>query len=458
MSSRYPTQAIAVYAKRRQKLAQQLKKQGGGVALVQSGLEVMRNADADYPFRSDSYFYYLTGFPEPEACLALAVAPNGDSRSFLFCRAKNEEREIWDGFRFGPAAAKERFGFDAAFAIDDLEDGLNEMLANQPSVFLRLGADESLEGAVAEVLKTLRGKVRLGVSAPHAVVDISHALNEQRLIKDKHELDTMRRAAKISALAHQRAMETCRPGQYEYEVEAEILYQFRKHGSEAPAYGSIVAGGANACVLHYRSNDAKLNDGDLLLIDAGCELDCYASDITRTFPVNGKFTSPQQAVYEVVLNAQHAAIDATKAGARFNDPHDAAVNVLTQGLIDLKLLKMDFSEAIEKKAYSRFYMHRTGHWLGMDVHDCGSYRDPSAKPSDGVAPHTSRKLEPGMVLTIEPGLYIRPGKGVPAKFENIGIRIEDDAIVTAKGREVYTAAAPKTVDEIHAVMKKKKQP
>jgi Xaa-Pro aminopeptidase len=454
MSSRYPTQPPQVYGKRRLQLAKQLKKQGGGVALVQSGGEVMRNRDADYPFRSDSYFYYLTGFPEPEACLALVVSPAGETRSFLFCRPKNEEREIWEGFRFGPQAAHDRFAFDAAFSMDDFEEGLHELLANQPAVFLRLGEDEHLESAVAEVLKSLRGKARQGISAPHALVDIGHMLDEQRLFKDKHELQIMRQAADISAEAHRRAMMQCAPGLFEYEVEAELLYHFRKHGSEAPAYGSIVAGGANACVLHYRSNDAQLQDGDLLLIDAGCELDCYASDITRTFPVNGRFSAAQQAVYEVVLNAQYAAIATTKPGVRFNAPHEAAVGVLTQGLIDLKLLKMPYKEALETKAYSRFYMHRTGHWLGMDVHDCGSYRDPAATPADGVEPHTSRKLEAGMVLTIEPGLYIRPGKGVPKKFENIGIRIEDDAIVTAKGCDIYTEAAPKTVSDIHATMKK----
>ena len=453
MSSRYPTQPVSVYAKRRAKLARQLKAQGGGVALVQSGQEVMRNRDADYPFRVDSYFYYLTGFPEPEACLALVVSPRGDTRSLLFCRPKHLEREIWDGFRFGPESAQSAFGLDAAFSMDDFEEGLGELLANQSTVYLRMGEDDALESAVSEVLKTLRGKVRMGVGAPHVVRDLSQILDDLRLFKDKTELDIMRKAARISAQAHRHAMAACKPGMHEFEIEAELLYTFRKHGSEAPAYGSIVAGGANACVLHYRANDQRLNDGDLLLIDAGCELDCYASDITRTFPVNGRFSAAQQAVYEVVLNAQYAAIAATKPGARFNDPHDAAVKVLTQGLIDLKLLRMSLKDALDSKAYTRFYMHRTGHWLGMDVHDCGSYRDPSAKPSDGVAPHTSRKLEPGMVLTIEPGLYIRPGKGVPKRFENIGIRIEDDAIVTAKGCEVYTADAPKTVDDIHAVMK-----
>ncbi|WP_370260919.1 aminopeptidase P N-terminal domain-containing protein [Limnobacter sp.] len=455
--SRYPTNPPSIYAKRRAELAKRLQKQGGGVALLQSGVEVMRNRDSDYAFRSDSYFYYLTGFPEPEACLALVVPPRGDAKSVLFCRAKNEEREIWDGFRFGPAVAQERFAVHEAHAIDDLEEKLQELLANQNAVFLRLGQDDALEQAVAEVLSTLRGQARLGIAAPHAILDLSHSLDEMRLIKDKTELDTMRRAARISAQAHMAAMLAATPGRYEYEVEAELLYHFRKNGSEAAAYGSIVASGANACVLHYRANDAQLREGDLLLIDAGCELDCYASDITRTFPVSGTFSKAQQAVYEVVLNAQYAAIEATKPGARFNDPHNAAVVVLTQGLIDLKLLKMPLQEALDTRAYQRFYMHRTSHWLGMDVHDCGSYRDPSAKPQDGVSHHTSRKLQAGMVLTIEPGLYIRPGKGVPKAFENIGIRIEDDAIVTPKGCEIYTADAPKTVQDIHALMRERKK-
>lgn len=456
-SNRYPTLPVSTYQRRRKALAQAMKKQGGGVALLQSGQEVMRNRDSDYPFRSDSYFYYLTGFPEPEACVALVVAPNGSTRDVLFCRSKNKEREIWDGFRYGPKAAQGLFGFDAAHAIDDLEDELEQLLANQPRVFLRLNGDESMESAVAQVIGTLQGKARMGISAPGAVVDLSHMLDEMRLFKGKEELATMRQAANISAQAHIAAMLAAQPGRTEYEVEAELLYHFRKQGAQAPAYGSIVAAGANACVLHYRANDAVLKPGDLMLIDAGCELDCYASDITRTFPVSGRFNAAQQAVYEVVLEAQYAAIEATRPGNRFNDPHDAAVKVLAQGLVDLGLLNMPVSEAIESKAYSRFYMHRTSHWLGMDVHDCGSYRDPAAKPGEAAGPHTSRKLEAGMVLTIEPGLYIRPGKGVPSKFANIGIRIEDDAIVTNKGCEIYTQAAPKTVDDIHRLMNTRKQ-
>jgi Xaa-Pro aminopeptidase len=454
MSSYYPTQKPSVYAKRRAKLAQAVRAQGGGVVLIRSGEEIMRNRDSDYPFRTDSYFYYLTGFPEPEACLALVVGQES-TQAILLCREKNEEREIWDGFRYGPKAARKQFGFDDAHSVDDLEEVLENLLANQPAVFLRLGEDPELEGGVSEVLKTLRGKVRMGIGAPHSVQDVSHILDEMRLFKGKEELDTMRRAASISAFAHQRAMLATQPGAYEYEVEAALLYIFKRHGSEFPAYGSIVAGGENACVLHYRANNAQLKDGDLLLIDAGCELDCYASDITRTFPVNGKFSKAQQAVYEVVLEAQYAAIAATRAGVRFNAPHDAAVKVLAQGLIDLKLLQGSLAEVLESGSYRRFYMHRTGHWLGMDVHDCGSYRDPSAKPEDGVAPYTSRKLKENMVLTIEPGLYIRAAEDIDPKYHNIGIRIEDDAIVTKTGCEIYTHEAPKTVADIQKWMAKR---
>lgn len=454
--SLYPTLSKTVFADRRAKLAKRVAAQGGGVVLLQSGLEIMRNRDSDYPFRSDSYFYYLTGFPEPEACLALAVRADGQSESILFCRERDEEREIWDGFRFGPEQAQDRFGFDQTFAIDELQPELEDLLANQPAVFLRLGQDADLEQGVGQVLDGLRGKARLGITAPHSLVDITHALDEMRLIKNLEELDIMRRAATISAQAHCNAMRATRPGMREFEVEAELLHTFRKHGSEFPAYGSIVAGGANACVLHYRANNAPLRDGDLLLIDAGCELDNYASDITRTYPVNGQFSKAQQAVYEVVLEAQYAAIKATRAGERFNAPHNAAVEVLSQGLLDLGLLQGSLSEVIESKAYSKFYMHRTGHWLGMDVHDCGSYRDPAApaKPEEGQ--DTSRHLQPGMVLTIEPGLYIRAADGVPEEFHNIGIRIEDDAIVTDKGCEVYTHEVPKTVSEIQALMQNRK--
>lgn len=454
MKQYYPTQSKSVYRKRRNALAAKIRQQGGGVVLVSAGQEVMRNRDADYPFRSDSYFYYLTGFPEPEACLLMVVGAESQ-QSLLFCREKHEEREIWDGYRFGPKVAKSHFGFDAASSVDAIEEELPLLLENQPAVFLRLGQEDGLQGVVSEAMDAVRAKARLGIKAPHALIDLTHYLDEMRLIKGKEELETMRRAASISAKAHQAAMLSARPGGYEYEVEAALLYEFRRQGSEYPAYGSIVASGENACVLHYRANNAPLNDGDLLLIDAGCELDCYASDITRTFPVNGKFSKAQRAVYDIVLAAQDAAIAATKVGARFNEPHDAAVKVLAQGLIDLKLLDGGLDEVIESGSYRRFYMHRTGHWLGMDVHDCGSYRDPAFGPDAPEGQDTSRHLEKGMVLTIEPGLYIRAADGIDSRYHNIGIRIEDDAIVTAKGCEIYTADAPKLPGDIEKLMKQR---
>lgn len=452
----YPTLSKKLFAKRRAALAKRVALQGGGVVLLQSGMEIMRNRDSDYPFRSDSYFYYLTGFPEPEACLAIQVQADGTNEAILFCRDRDPEREIWDGFRFGPAQAKRRFGFDQVHCIDDMHVELEGLLANQPAVFIRLGQDADLEQGVAQVMEGLRAKVRQGIAAPHAIIDITHELDEMRLTKQSQELEIMRKAASISALAHCNAMRATAPGMYEYQVEAELLYTFRQHGSEFPAYGSIVASGANACVLHYRANNALLQNGDLLLIDAGCEFDSYASDITRTFPVNGVFSKAQQAVYEIVLEAQYAAIKATRSGVRFNAPHDAAVDVLAQGMIDLGLLQGSLSEVVESKAYSKFYMHRTSHWLGMDVHDCGSYRDPQAPAKPEKGQDVSRHLRAGMVLTIEPGMYIRAAKDVPEAFHNIGIRIEDDAIVTARGCEVYSHEVPKTVNEIQKLMKSRK--
>ncbi len=454
--NRYPTQPIAVYAQRREQLAKQVAKRGGGVVLLTAGLEVMRNRDSDYPFRSDSYFYYLTGFPEPEATLVMQVSAQGDSESVLFCREKNEEREIWDGFRYGPEQAKLQFGFAQTFSSSELTHQLEQLLSNQVAVFFRVGADATLQSQIETALQGVKAKARRGVLAPRAMMDVTVELDELRLFKQPEELDTMRKAGHISALAHRRAMLTAQPGCYEYEIEAELLHTFRHHGSEFPAYGSIVAGGANACVLHYRANTARLQPGDLLLIDAGCELDCYASDITRTFPVDGVFTKPQQAVYEVVLAAQNAAIEVTKPGARFNAPHQAALRVLVQGLLDLKLLAGTVDDAIETKTYQQFYMHRTGHWLGMDVHDCGSYRELDAPLGAPEHEDHSRLLQPGMVMTIEPGLYIRPAPNVPEQYHHIGIRIEDDAIVTTQGCEIYTHEVPKTVAEIQALMKQGK--
>jgi Xaa-Pro aminopeptidase len=427
----------APYIRRRARLAQRI---GKGVAIVPTAPERTRNRDAHYPYRYDSYFYHLTGFTEPEA--VLVVVAGDKPRHLLFCRDKNAEREIWDGFRHGPAAAKDTFGFDETYTVDQLDKLLPDLLADQPAVYVHLGGDAAWDARVLGWVNAVRERVRTGVAAPRDIADVHTLLDDMRLTKDDDELTIMRRAAAISTGAHVRAMRAARPGGTEYNIEAELLHEFRRLGAQSPAYTSIVAAGANACVLHYVANDATLKDGDLLLIDAGCELDGYASDITRTFPVNGRFSGPQKAVYELVLAAQAAAIAEVNAGNPWNAPHDAAVKVLAQGMLDLKLLAGSLDEVLEKETYRQYYMHRTGHWLGLDVHDAGDYK------RDGQW----RTLQPNMVLTVEPGCYIRPGDGVPAGFENIGVRIEDDVVVTASGCEILTAAAPKSVHDIEALM------
>jgi Xaa-Pro aminopeptidase len=428
--------SMKTYMNRRARLAEHLQE---GVAILANGPEVIRNRDSHYAYRFDSYFHYLTAFPEPEAvCVVIAGNP---PRSILFCRDKDAEREIWDGYRYGAETAKQAFGFEEAYSISQLDEKLPELLANQSRLAYLLGVDAGWDGRMLGWLNAVRVESRAGVSAPAEFIDVRRWLDEMRLIKDGAELDIMRRAADISSAAHRRAMAKARPGKFEYEIEAELLHDFVRHGARHLAYTSIVAGGANACVLHYVENAAQLKDGDLLLIDAGCELEGYASDITRSFPVNGKFSGPQQAVYELVLQAQLAAIEIVRPGSRWNEPHDAALRILTQGMVDLKLLQGEVDGLIEQEAYKRFYMHRTGHWLGRDVHDVGEYKQRGEW----------RKLEPGMVLTVEPGFYIRPAEDVPAAFHNIGIRIEDDVAVTESGHEVLTSA-PKTVAEIEACM------
>ncbi|MBI3223152.1 MAG: Xaa-Pro aminopeptidase [Nitrosomonadales bacterium] len=411
-----------------------------GIAIIPTAPEVARNADTHYSYRHDSGFYYLTGFNEPEAVLVLIA---GDNKTILFCREKNLEREIWDGYRYGPEAAREQFGFDEAYPIAQLDEKLAELMGNQPVLFYPLGADADWDARVVKLRGTVQAKVRSGIRAPDEIRDVRTLLNEMRLIKDDHELDIMRQAASISCGAHRRAMQFTRPGQVEYQVEAELLHEFCRHGARHPAYTSIVAGGANACVLHYIANDAALRDGELLLIDAGCEFTGYASDITRTFPVNGKFSAAQKDVYQIVLAAQAAAIAAAQPGRHWNEPHDAALRVLAQGFIDLKLCQGSMDGVLESESYKQFYMHRTGHWLGMDVHDVGDYKIAS----------DWRPLQPGMVLTVEPGCYIRPADGVPQALWNIGIRIEDDVVITANGNEVLTEAAPKTVADIEELMR-----
>ena len=428
---------ITPYIRRRESLLAQI---GRGVAIVPTAPEAIRNRDAHYPYRFDSYFYYLTGFSEPESVLVLV---GGDQpKSVLFCRDKDIEREIWDGFRYGPDAAREIFGFDEAYSITRLDELAPQLLANKPRLYFSLGAEAQWDARVTGWLNQVRNQARAGVGAPSELVDVRGLLDEMRLFKTEDELETMRKAAEISASAHRRAMRATQPGAMEYEVEAELLHEFRRHGAQAPAYTSIVAGGANACVLHYVSNDARLHDGDLLLIDAGCELDGYASDITRTFPVSGKFTGPQKDLYELVLAAQAAAIEAVRAGNHWNAPHEAALNVLVRGFIDFGLCQGTVEGVLESGDYRRFYMHRTGHWLGLDVHDAGEYK------RNGEW----RSLEPGMVLTVEPGCYVRPADDVPEHFWNIGIRIEDDAVVTQGESEIITAGAPKSVTDIEALM------
>ncbi len=421
---------------RRARLAQAMQ---GGVAVIPTAPERIRNRDTHYPYRFDSHFYYLTGFPEPEA--VLVIVAGAQPKSLLFCRVKDEERETWDGFRFGPQAARERFGFDESYPISDLDTKIADLLGDQPALHYPVGADPAWDARAMGWLNAVRAKARAGTSAPERVHDVRALIDEMRLVKDAHELDVMRRAAAISAVAHQRAMQAARPGRYEYELEAELLHEFRRSGAEFPAYWPIVAGGANACVLHYVSNDAMLRDGDLVLIDAGCELAGYASDITRCFPVGARFSGAQREVYELVLAAQAAAIATVRAGSGWNEPHDAAVRVLARGMLDLKLLSGTLDAALEKETYKRFYMHRTGHWLGLDVHDAGDYKRAGKW----------RTLAPGMVLTVEPGLYIRAADDVPERLRGIGVRIEDDVLVTGNGCEVITAATPKRIADIEAL-------
>jgi Xaa-Pro aminopeptidase len=417
-----------------------LKVIGDGVAIISTAPEVIRNRDAHHPFRFDSYFWYLSGFPEPEAVVVLVGGKR--PRSILFCREKHEEREIWDGYRYGPKAAKVAFGFDAAFPIDQLDKKLAEFLVDRDTLWHAIGHDAEWDARIAKALNAVRAQTRAGKRVPRAIHDLRAEIDAMRLVKDSAEAAIQQRSADIASAGHARAMRACHPGMAEYELEAELTYEFRKRGADAHAYTPIVAGGANACVLHYVENNKLLNDHTLVLIDAGCEVEGYAADITRTFPVNGRFNAAQQDVYEIVLAAQAAAIAVTAPGRHFMEGHEAALRVLTQGLIDLKLLVGEVDGLIEKGDYKHFYMHRTGHWLGLDVHDAGEYKVGDAWTA----------LRPGMTLTVEPGLYIRPSADVPPALAGIGIRIEDDVRVTETGCDVFTTA-PKTVAEIEEVMR-----
>jgi Xaa-Pro aminopeptidase len=459
------------FQKRRQHLASLLGK--GDVAVVPTAPEQSRNRDSNYPYRFDSYFHYLTGFEEPNALLLL----NDQAESVLFCQPKDLEKEIWDGYRLGPEQAPQTLGVTQAFSIDDLDKVAPAFLSNHESIWFPFGVNPSMKDHLELWMDALSKKVRTGVRAPHTLKNACLLLDEMRLIKDAHEIQTMQKACDISSLAHIKAMQFCshaikqKVDIKEYHLEAELLHEFRRHGSEFPAYTSIVAAGANACVLHYRADKAPILSGDLVLIDAGCELNGYASDITRTFPANGRFTSPQKDIYECVLKAQEAAIAVTKPGAKFSDPHEASVRVLCEGLLSLGILNQsvhgNVDDVIEHRKYSSFYMHRTSHWLGMDVHDCGSYvqapnldtpactlawseLDPLKPASSSTQP--SRTLQAGMVLTIEPGLYIRPSPDVPEKYWNIGIRIEDDALITPNGVQLLSRGVPVDVSDIEQLM------
>lgn len=456
----------SVYQSRRARVVAQIGPRG--LAIVPTAPEQRRNRDADFPYRFDSYFHYLCGFAEPGAWLLMT----GAGKSIVFCQPKDVEREIWDGYRLGPQAAPAALGVDEAYALSELDARLPALLDGCDSAWYPFATHSGLEARVQGAFQQLRDRVRYGTLCPGVQQDLCSVLDEMRLVKDAHEQDTMRRAGQISAGAHIRAMQTSarmlRSGQEvrEYHLEAELLHEFRRHGAQSPAYTSIVAAGANACVLHYRADTALVRPGELVLIDAGCELDGYASDITRTFPANGIFTGPQRALYELVLASQHAAVAATRAGARFTDPHEASVAVLAQGMLDLGLLDKHkvgtLQDVIEKRAYFQFYMHRTGHWLGRDVHDCGAYTEPSelgqssvrkdALTGQPIVDRPARILRPGMVLTIEPGMYVRPAPGVPEQFHHIGIRIEDDAIVTEQGCELISRGVPVEPDAIEALM------
>ncbi|MCO5104735.1 MAG: aminopeptidase P N-terminal domain-containing protein [Burkholderiaceae bacterium] len=460
------TPPLSLYAERRARLAARLGP--GGIAIVPTAPERQRNRDSDFPYRHDSYFYYLTGFTEPHAWLVLTA----EGQSTLLCQPKDLEREIWDGYRLGPDAAVAALGVDAALPVGELDARLPRLLENRERVWFPFATHGGLAARVEGWLAKVRERVRYGALCPQQQGDLCALLDEMRLVKDAHEIALMRGAGAISARAHIRAMQrsarmlAAGEDLREFHLEAELLHEFRQSGAEAPAYGSIVAAGANACVLHYRADRAQVRSGDLVLIDAACELHGYASDITRTFPANGRFTGPQRALYDVVLASQEAAIAATRPGARFTDPHDAAVLVLAQGLLDLGLLDKaqhaSAQDVVATRAYFPFYMHRTGHWIGMDVHDCGSYVEPAEQsqtserrdPLSGerIVDRPSRILRAGMALTIEPGLYIRPAPGVPEAFHGLGIRIEDDAVVTQDGCELLTRGVPVGAGEIEALM------
>lgn len=432
---------MSEYAKRRKELMKFVAP--SSIVIVPSANEIFRNGDTHYSFRQNSDFYYLTGFNEPEA-IAVLVPRNKNIDYILFNRVRDKTREIWDGPRAGQEGAKEIYGADESYPFEDFAAKLPELLVDCETIYYPVGKNPALDHLITSSINLLRAKVRGGVRSPLAIVDVAQLLSEMRLIKSKAEIAVMQKAADISVAAHERAMQACKPGMYEYQLEAELMQEFLNQGARYTAYGSIVGAGKNSCVLHYVANNEKINNGDMVLIDAGCEFENYASDITRTFPANGKFSSEQRAIYDLVLEAQLAAIKEVKPGAAFTKPQDVVVKIITQGLVDLGILKGRVSDLIEQKAYFDFYMHRSGHWLGLDVHDVGTY---------GVGDKW-RNLESGMALTVEPGIYISESiKGVHKRWHNIGVRIEDDVVVTDSGNHVLTKKLVKKANDVEALMK-----
>ncbi|MBD8732719.1 Xaa-Pro aminopeptidase [Pseudomonas sp. CFBP 13710] len=428
------------FARRRKALMAQMVP--NSIAILPAAAVAIRNRDVEHIYRQDSDFQYLSGFAEPEAVIAL-IPGREHGEYVLFCRERNPERELWDGLRAGQEGAIRDFGADDAFPISDIDDILPGLIEGRDRVYSSIGSHPEFDRHLMDWINSIRSKARLGAQPPNEFEALDHLLHDMRLYKSAAEVKVMRRAADISARAHVRAMQACRAGLHEYSLEAELDYEFRKGGAKMPAYGSIVAAGRNACILHYQQNDAVLRDGDLVLIDAGCEIDCYASDITRTFPVSGRFSPEQKAIYELVLEAQQAAFAAIGPDKHWNQAHEATVQVITRGLVRLGLLKGEVDELIARDAHRAFYMHRAGHWLGLDVHDVGEYK----------VGGEWRVLEPGMTLTVEPGIYIAPDNlSVAKKWRGIGVRIEDDVVVTKKGCEILTEAVPKSVAEIEALM------
>jgi Xaa-Pro aminopeptidase len=433
---------ITEFAKRRKKLMQKIG--STGIVILVAAPVAMRSGDSDYPYRQHSDFYYLTGFEEPEA-VAIFAPKRKEGEFILFNRARNRSEEIWTGVRAGQEGARQQFGADEAYPMEQLVEKLPEFLTGRKEIYYTLGANSAFDTLLINAINKIRGKIRSGAQSSFGLMDLTHTAHEMRIIKSSAEIALMRKAAQISAAAHVKAMMACHPGMYEYQLEAEIIYQFQTRGARYPAYPTIVGSGSNSCILHYVANNQVIADKSLVLVDAGCEYQFYASDVTRTFPANGRFTAEQSAVYEIVLAAQLAGIKAVRPGAEWDAPQQAIVKVITQGLMDLKLLKGHLDDLIQERAYSKFYMHSAGHWLGLDVHDVGCYK------FDGKW----RRMQAGMVLTIEPGIYI-PARTphVAKRWHDIGVRIEDDILVTPTGNEILSCDAPKTINDIEHIMRK----